>query len=91
MLPELPETTLYVIGIVVGMIGVPVITFIKKKIGATGKAAFWLTVAVSFLLGFLSIVIVGGFKIPTTYEELITMILMVFAASQAAYYLLKKE
>jgi len=76
----------------VGALGVPVINWIKGRLGLSGKAAVWLTLAVSILLGtislFLSDQLNWGDFAP---ENLLAVVGQVLAAATLAYKLLRGE
>ena len=69
-----------------GLLGVPVVNFIKSRFNLSGQSAVYLTVAVSALLAVASILLTGGFK----GEDFVADLTKVFAVATAAYKLLPK-
>ena len=76
----------------VGALGVPLINWIKGRLGISGKAAVWLTLAVSILLGTLSLFLSDQLDwtdfVP---QNLLAVVGQVLAAATLAYKLLRGE
>ena len=88
---ELSETTILVITWLVGFVGVPLISLLKKWLNVEDVAAFWLTILVAILLGIAALFVTGGFGLPTTIDEVVALGSIILAASQVAYRLLVKK
>ena len=76
----------------VGALGVPVINWLKRKFGLAGKRAMWLTLGVSAVLGFGSLLLSQSLEwADLTPENLLALIGQVLAAATLAYNLLRGE
>ena len=76
----------------VGALGVPVINWLKRKFGLAGKGAMWLTLGVSAVLGFGSLLLSQSLDwADLTPENLLAVIGQVLAAATLAYNLLREE
>jgi hypothetical protein len=74
----------------VGAIGMPVINWLKGKFGLAGKAAMWLMLAVSVVLGALALWLEDGLSwTDFTPENLLAVVGQVLAAATLAYNLLR--
>ncbi len=69
---------------IAGLVGVPVVNFLKTRFNLAGDAAVWLTGAVSLVLAVASILLTGGFA----GEDLVADLTKVFAVATVAYKLL---
>lgn len=67
-----------------GLLGVPIVNFLKSQFNIYGQAAVWLTFVVSLGLAVGAILLTGGFN----GEDLIADLAKVFAVATAAYKLL---
>ena len=73
----------------VGALGVPLINWLKRQFGLSGKPAVWLTLAVSTVLGALSLLLTARLNWSAlTPEELLSALGQVLAAATLAYKLL---
>ena len=74
----------------VGALGVPLINWIKGKFGLVGKAAVWLTLATSVVLGAAALLLSQELSwADFTPENLLGVIGQVLAAATLAYKLLQ--
>jgi hypothetical protein len=67
-----------------GLLGVPVVNFIKVRFGLAGSASVYLSLGVSVALALGALALTGGF----TGADLPANIAIAFAVAQAAYKLL---
>ena len=73
----------------VGALGVPLINWLKEAFGLVGKAAVWLTLAVSVVLGTAALLLSQElFWADFTPENLLGVIGQVLAAATLAYKML---
>lgn len=73
-----------------GALGVPLINWLKGQLGLAGKAAMWLTLGVSAVLGALSLLLTREFSwAGLTPEDLLAALGQVLAAATLAYNLLR--
>jgi hypothetical protein len=76
----------------VGAIGSPLIQWIKQQFGLEGKAAVWLTLAVSAVLAVLALFISGELSaVEFTSENLLTVLGQILSAATLVYKLLGGE
>jgi len=76
----------------VGALGVPLINWLKRQFGLSGKPAVWLTLAVSAVLGALSLLLTVRLNWSAlTPEELLSALGQVLAAATLVYKLLREE
>lgn len=67
-----------------GLVGVPIVNFLKTKLNLYGASAVVLTFVVSLALAIASILLTGGFA----GEDIVADLTKVFAVATAAYKLL---
>jgi hypothetical protein len=73
----------------VGAIGSPLIQWIKGKFGLEGKAAMWLTLAVSTILAAAALALCGEIGAAAfTPENLLAVMAQILSAATLAYKLL---
>ena len=74
---------------IVGTLGVPLVQWLKKLIGAQGKSAVWLTVAVAVILSLASLFLSNELAFTDfTLPNLAAVFGQVLAAASLAYKLL---
>lgn len=74
----------------VGALGVPLINWLKSQFGMAGKAAVWLTVATSIVLGAAALLLSQELTwADFTPENFLGVVGQVLAAATLAYKLLK--
>lgn len=75
-----------------GALGVPLINWVKGRLGISGKAAVWLTLAVSLVLGASSLFLSDQLDwMDFAPENLLAVVGQVLAAATLAYKLLRGE
>lgn len=75
----------------VGALGVPLINWLKRAFGLSGRAAMWLTLAVSLLLGTASLFLSRELAwADFTPENLLAVVGQVLAAATLTYNLLRQ-
>jgi hypothetical protein len=73
----------------VGAIGVPLIQWLKGELGASGRSAVWLTVAVATLLAVVALLVSRELALADfTLANLVAVFGQVLAAATLAYKLL---
>ena len=76
----------------VGALGVPLINWLKRAWGLSGRGAMWLTLAVSAALGAASLLLSEELNwADFSPESLLAVIGQVLAAATLAYHLLRGE
>ncbi|KAA3644784.1 MAG: hypothetical protein DWQ07_15370 [Chloroflexi bacterium] len=70
----------------VGVIGVPVINWLKAQLALSGKPAMWLTIAVSFVLAIGALFLVGDLSLASfTVEGIFAALGQVLATTTVVY------
>lgn len=73
----------------VGAVGSPLIQWLKKQYGLEGKAAVWLTLAVSAVLAVLALLLCGELSAAAfTAENLLAVLGQILSAATLVYKLL---
>ena len=81
-----------VIAALSGGVGIPVVNFLKGKLGWSGKASVALTTAVSVVLGVAAMFITGQLGLPTEFtpEAIAGFVGVVFSTATIVFKLLPK-
>lgn len=73
-----------------GALGVPLVNWLKARLGLQGRAAMWLTAAVAALLGLAALLLSRELRLATLQPEaLLAAFGQVLAAATLAYKLLE--
>ena len=88
MSPE--QLATWIVGLILGVIEVPVIQWLKEKLGLEDKAAFLLVMGVSIVIAFGALGFTGGFS-PFDINRLFEYMASILALSQVVYALFLKK
>lgn len=78
------QLVVWVVGLVLGLIEVPVFQWLKDKLGISGSGALVAVMVFSALLGFVALLVTGGFS-PFDWNLLFEYVASIIAMGQFVY------
>jgi len=84
------QLVVWVVALILGAIEVPIFQWLKEKLGISGSGALIAVMAFSVLLGFVALLVTGGFN-PFDWNRLFEYSAAIIAMGQFVYGLLVRK